>query len=165
MSNPASRHFWTQWRIVTLNTHNLICDFGKHDGTPWTRVPVSYLKWMLNQPTMDANKKAIADSELKRRGTVTPELDISGHAIDRASQHCLDLWEDDRQGDEGLHAWLVRKATKALRGKPDAKGRHAVDGMLFAFEEGSEWPVLKTVMRDHRAERYAGYDLTDADIY
>lgn len=130
-----------------INTHGLIVGFGKHKGQPWTRVPVSYLKWLVNEKT---NHAPIAEAELKRRGTTTPDLDISGHAVDRASQQCLDIWqrETDDGKDDGIHGWLAKKAAEALAlNDRDEKGRHRLDGMLFAFEMDGEWPVLKTVMR------------------
>ena len=132
--------------MAEINTHNLICDFGRHAGTLYTRVPVSYLKWMVNS---GHNKSEIAAAELKRRGTVTPELDVSGHAIDRASLSCRKIWHQTRHEEEGLHAWLVRMSTEAItKGDIDEKGRYHHNGMLFRFYNDGEWPVLKTVMRD-----------------
>lgn len=129
-----------------INTHNLICDFGKHKGQPYTRLPVSYLKWMINERHSKAD---IASAELERRGTTTPDLDISGHAIDRVSLSCRKIWHEDRAKDEGLHAWLVRVASEALELKSiDDKGRYHHKGMKFAFEQDGCWPVLKTVMRE-----------------
>lgn len=129
-----------------INTHNLICDFGKHKGQPYTRLPVSYLKWMINERH---SKSDIAVAELERRGTTTPDLDISGHAIDRASLSCRKIWHEDRAKDEGLHAWLIRVASEALELKKiDDKGRYRHKGMKFAFEQDGFWPVLKTVMRE-----------------
>ena len=32
-----------------INTHGLVCDFGRHKGIPYTRLPVSYLTWMVNR--------------------------------------------------------------------------------------------------------------------
>lgn len=127
-----------------MNTQNLVCEFGRHKGTLWTRVPVSYLKWLVNNKGTHSD---IAAAELARRGTTTPELDISGHAIDRASQRCLKIWEETRVDDEGLHSWLARVAKTALDWPPDEKGRHHLLGMVFCFEKDGNWPVLKTVRR------------------
>lgn len=89
---------------MAVNTHNLVVDFGRHKGQLWTRIPISYLKWLVNSRTQWAN---IAQSELDRRGVVTPdELEITGHALDRASLNCLKEWKKTRYRDEGLHAWL-----------------------------------------------------------
>ena len=126
-----------------MNTHGLVVDFGKYKGELYTRVPVSYLKWMVQS---GHSKSDIAVSELDRRGTVTPEIEVSGHAIDRASLHCLDIWKKTRNKDEGLHAWLCRKAVESRLSDPDSSGRYYCNGMCFVFEEG-KWPALKTVIR------------------
>ncbi len=127
-----------------INTHGLVCDFGRHKGALYTRMPVGYLKWMVNSRH---GKADIAAAELERRGTVTPDLDVSGHAIDRASLSCRKIWHTNRGENEGLHAWLVRVAREALdKNDIDAKGRYHHVGMRFAFELDGVWPVLKTVM-------------------
>ena len=131
--------------MTDINTHGIVCDFGRHKGELYTRLPIPYLKWMANS---DHSKKDIALAELKRRGTTTPDLEVSGHAIDRASLSCRKIWHESRGEDEGLHAWLVRMAQEALKdGNKDDKGRYLHNNMKFAFEEDGIWPVLKTVMR------------------
>ena len=141
------------------DTHNEIVDFGRHKGTCYTRLPVSYLKWMVN---ISHSRVELAAAELARRGTTTPELDVSGHALDRASLHCRDLWKETRklggpgQDPEGIHSWLCRMAADALKsGVRDNKDRLYYKGMIFAFEDQEElvWPVLKTVMREKRPIR------------
>ena len=128
-----------------INTHNLKCDFGKHKDELYTRIPVSYLKWMVNA---DHSKKEIAQAELDRRGTVTLDLDISGHAIDRASQHCLEIWQETSLEDEGLNAWLIRISKLALdEGEEIDDGKFRYSGMNFVFELDGVWPVLKTIVR------------------
>lgn len=129
--------------MTTLNTHNLVIDFGKHNGTLYTRVPVSYLKWMVQSRHSRAD---IARAELDRRGTVTPELEISGHAIDSASNRLLGVWTGTKNKDEGLHAWLCRTALEAFNsGQLDNGGCIIHMGIKWVFQPG-EWPVLKTVM-------------------
>jgi Putative quorum-sensing-regulated virulence factor len=138
---------------ITESTHHLICDFGKHKGVPYTRLPVSYLNWMVNAGHHCAD---VAKAELSRRGTTMPELEVSGHALDRASQYCLDFWMADTNtgATAGISSWLIALATQArVLGKPDLKGRIAYRGMLFAFVEDGCWPVLKTVMREKEHER------------
>lgn len=132
-----------------MDTHNLIVDFGKHSGERWTRVPVSYLKWMANEPSFADDKRAIANAELKRRGTVTPEIEVSGHAIDRASLQCRKIWHETALDEnEGLHAWLCRMATEARNhGETLESGKVKYQGMKFVFAEGELYPVLKTVTR------------------
>lgn len=129
---------------AAMNTHELVCDFGRHAGEPYTRLPVSYLRWMVNARHSRAD---IAEAELKRRGTVTPDIDITGHAIDRASQRCLDLWQKSRQGPEGLHAWLHRMAVAALEKPADVNGRHRCGEIIFVIDQAGCWPVVKTVLR------------------
>ena len=119
---------------------------GKHAGEPITRVPVSYLRWMVNVRHGDAD---VAAAEMKRRGTVVPTLEISGHAIDRASLLCRFAWHEHSNDGEGLHAWLVRASTDALeQGKkhPTEAGRISWLGLSWRFEMDCEWPVLKTVL-------------------
>ncbi|MGN2391244.1 putative quorum-sensing-regulated virulence factor [Pelomicrobium sp. G1] len=130
-----------------INTHNLICDFGRHAGVPYTRLPVSYLRWMVNS---GHPKATIAEAELKRRGTTFPRIDISGHAIDRASYCAMEAWIRTRLPNEGLHAWLVRVAQEARDRARVKKGRYHHLGLMFAFEEGEYWPVLLTVMREKK---------------
>ena len=122
---------------------NLV-DFGRHIDKPYTRVPVSYLLWMVN---ISHSRSDHAQEELTRRGTVLPDLDISGHALDRASLHCRKIWHEDRGPEEGLHAWLVRVAGEALETGEKKKDRYHWKGLKFVFEEDLSWPVLKTIMR------------------
>lgn len=128
-----------------MNTHDLICDFGRHKGARYTRLPVNYLKWMVNAEHQHAN---IAKAELERRGTPTPELDVSGHALDRASVDCLDIYRKTRNDNEGIYSWLCRVSVSALEMPMDSKGNYRYYGMVFAFERDVCWPVLKTVMRE-----------------
>jgi uncharacterized protein (DUF3820 family) len=127
-----------------LNTHGYEMRIGRHRGELITRVPVSYLKWMVRERHAEG---AYAAAELDRRGTVTPEIEVSGHAIDSASLRCRKIWHETRGEDEGLHAWLCRMAAAALAGgKPDGDKTY-FEGMLFAFDRDGEWPILKTIMR------------------
>lgn len=81
----------------------------------------------------------------------TPDIDISGHAIDSASMHCRKIWHLTRGSDEGLHAWLVRMAAEAIaKDERNSGGKLLHNGMKFAIEMDGAWPVLKTVMRDRK---------------
>lgn len=132
-----------------IDTHNLIVDFGKHKGERWTRLPVSYLRWLANQPldpAMGDKNKKIAQAELERRGTTVPtELEISGHAIDSASLRVRKIWHETRNQDEGLHSWLYRLGSLALK---EANGEEAIVylGIKWVFVYGDFYPTLKTVM-------------------
>lgn len=131
-----------------VDPHGKTISFGRHKGTRFTRLPISYLKWMVCQRTQ---AHEIAAAELKRREVVTPKVEISGHAIDRFSQKFLTVWEDWRltanhDTYEGLHAFLVRLAEEAAQRahfqRADVVQHH---GVLWVFELGGVWPVLKTV--------------------
>lgn len=120
-------------------------DFGRHKGTLWTRVPVSYLKWMVCAKHQQAPR---AQAELDRRGTTTPDLDVSNHAIDRASLRLRKRWHETRDADEGIASWLIRMATAARKDGARCGDRIHYNGICFVFEDASltAWPVLKTVM-------------------
>jgi len=127
-----------------MSTHGLIVEFGKHKGELYTRIPVSYLRWMVQCGHQESE---IARAELERRGTTLPTVEISGHAIDTASLRVRKIWHETRAENEGLNSWLIRMCNEALEeSEPDADNRVHYNGMRLVFESG-EWPVLKTVMR------------------
>lgn len=125
--------------MTEINTHNLIIDFGKHKGERWTRLPISYLHWLMNE--VGGEKGAIAKAELDRRGTTMPtSLVLSGHAIDRASQ-ITKQWEED-----GVYSWLQKIAEEALE-KANGATEVSYEGFKFAFVYGEYYPTLKTIMK------------------
>lgn len=127
-----------------IDTHHLVCDFGRFKDKLWTRIPVSYLKWLVNEGSKAA---PIALAELKRRGiSLTQEVDVSGHAIDRASQDLIGKWMETRLPNEGLHAWLCRMSVQARKHGREVDGKYEHAGMKFVFAECELWPVLTTVM-------------------
>lgn len=129
---------------MNIETAGLICGFGRHKGTLYTRLPISYLKWMVQ---VNHDRKDIAEAELDRRGTTTPTLEISFHAIDRASTRKLKIWEKTRKNGEGIASWLIRVAEEAYEKKSLNKRRqYKYMGMRFVFSEGGEWPTLVTIM-------------------
>jgi hypothetical protein len=134
-----------------MDTHGLRIEFGKHRGELVTRLPIGYLKWLINEGSDFA---AVAQAELDRRGITTPtELEVSIHAIDRASIRLRRFWKEMRQdGDEGLYSWLYRVASEALK---VANGQTRVDyaGMRFVFHYGECYPTLKTVMAGRKARQ------------
>lgn len=127
-----------------MNTHNLIVDFGKHKGERWTRIPISYLKWLINSGTQYSN---IAQAELDRRGITTPtDLEISGHALDSASLFCWKIWKETRLKEEGLHSWLSRAGTLALTdGKVTGEDKESREylGLRFVYTFGELYPHLR----------------------
>lgn len=134
------------------NTHNLTIEFGKHKGERWTRLPISYLKWMLNEMPKDSEAWSLADSELERRGDTMPkDVEISNHAIDKASLRVRKAWHNDRGQDEGLYSWLVRISTEALsekNGLNEQNERINWKGCKLVFTYGNYYPTLKTVLND-----------------
>lgn len=131
-----------------INTHGLRIETGKHAGELYTRLPVSYLRWMVN---VRHQCDDVAQAELDRRGTQNPDLDVSGHAVDRLSLDALWLWRADAAKGEGINAWLHRIAKAALHVEPCAPGKHVWGPLVLVFEEGTSWPVLKTVIYKPRA--------------
>lgn len=134
------------------DTHNLIVGFGKHKGERWTRVPISYLKWILNEMPETAEAHVIAKAELERRGDTMPKgIEISNHAIDKASLRVRKRWHEDRGQDEGLYSWLVRIGGEAL----ESVGGEQVErikfkGCVLVFTHGNHFPTIKTVMPDKK---------------
>ena len=131
--------------MEAINTHGLTIDFGMHEGELFTRLPVSYLRWMMNNTTPQCN---IAKAEFLRRGDTMPKIELSGHAIDSASIRVRKIWHETRLKDEGLYSWLQRVTLDAIRkGKILESGKIKYMGMKFVIVEGQEFPVLKTIMR------------------
>lgn len=124
---------------------------GKEPGMLITRVPTHYLVWMVNDRHHDA---ALARAELERRGTSYPEIEVSGHSVDRASLSCRHIWHQTRQEMEGLHSWLLRVSKEALATGITVLDRNNSEhdvtkvhlGMKFAFAQGEEFPKLKTII-------------------
>lgn len=134
--------------------HHKVVDFGKHKGELWTRVPVSYLNWLANQN--DGERGQMARLELQRRGTtINQEIELTGHAVDRASLRCARLWRKDihdMPNQPGIYSWLYQlslEAWKRVNPKPApgevTKIKHK--RITFVFQGGHYYPVLKSVMR------------------
>lgn len=131
-----------------INTHNVEITFGKHKGTLVTRLPVSYLKWMMNEAGMSEHWKKIAKSEFERRGDTMPTVELSGHAIDNASLRIRKIWHENRGQDEGLYTWLMRMTLEALeKGEKIGDDRYLYLDVKWVIVKGAEFPLLKTVMR------------------
>lgn len=136
----------TKERLIDLHSYEMKA--GKHRGVRIVNVPVSYLLWMVG---VNHSESLIAKAELDRRGTVVPDVEISGHAIDRASLLCRKTWHQDKGENEGIHAWLVRVAGEALRiGERRNNGKIYWKGMKFKFTADTKWPVLLTILPSGR---------------
>lgn len=127
-----------------MNTEGVTIKFGKHKGELFTRLPPGYLRWMVQNETTDHQ---IARAELERRGDAAEfDIEISAHAIDRASLRLLPLYERTRKNqNEGLHTWLQRNALDA---HALADGADTVEhmGVKWVFAELVACPVLKSVI-------------------
>jgi hypothetical protein len=129
----------------SINPHGQTLSFGKHKGELITRVPISYLRWMINQKT---KQWELAKAEFERRGDTMPLVELSGHAIDNASIRCRKIWHETKREDEGLYTWLQRVTLEALElGEKLENGKIRYLEMKFVIEQGAEFPCLKTIMR------------------
>ena len=141
--------------------HGKRIQFGKYAGERWTRIPLGYIKHLANSGFGEPQQ--FAQLELKRRGYLwTPEVEITGHAIDRASIKLRMNWMATRESpEEGLHTWLARVAGQAYasHGAPELRETEEpydittfYQGMKLIFTVGYHAPVLKTIMpkEDHR---------------
>jgi hypothetical protein len=131
--------------VTNINPHGQTIEFGKHKGELFTRLPVSYLKWMINEGTKQSD---VAKAEFARRGDTMPEVELSGHAIDNASLRVRKIWHETRGQDEGLYSWLQRITLEALKnGEQKGDDAYVYQGMKLIICEGAEFPTLKTIMR------------------
>lgn len=132
-----------------IDTTNLVVGFGKHKGELWTRLPVSYLRWLANE---SEQYRDLALSELQRRGTLLDRsVELSQHSIDRASLFCRKVWHQTKVSDkEGLYTWLHRVATEALTKLETGEGEVMHLGCKFAFTRGDYYPVLKTIINKNK---------------
>lgn len=113
-----------------------------------TRVPLDYLRWMVG---VDHQEAAYARAELERRGADLPEVEVSFHALDRASLRVRPLWHATRKPAEGLGRWLHRVLVEALEfGDRRPSGKIYYGGMKLAVAEDGAWPVLASVMMQGR---------------
>lgn len=135
----------------SINTHNLIVDFGRYRGERWTRLPLEYLRWLGNQ---ESHNSEIARAEMERRGSVVDmEVEISSHAIDRASEKHLDKWLKEKHMLGGIHHWLhfraclARDKSKTRQYKNVGQKYKVTDnGMKFLFEKGKLYDKLVSIM-------------------
>lgn len=134
------------------NTHHKTISYGKHEGELFTRIPASYLRWMVNE---GAKEWHFAQAELDRRGTTLPDIEVSRHAIDRASLRCLQIWNASALNtDEGLLSWIERMGQEAIEADPkNTSGTYRYNptgaehyGLQIIIEHGEQYPIVKTIM-------------------
>lgn len=129
-----------------MSTPEFRLPMGKYKGTLITRVPPGYLKWMISSNHSLAEK---AKQELHRRGTIEPNIEVTSHAIDRASLRCFDIYVANRKEGEGLASWMARVGELALDamegGAITENMRVDFDGITWVFDMKFVVPVLKSV--------------------
>jgi len=131
-----------------IDTNGWIMPSGKHKGIPIRRVPIGYLLWMVRT---GHDLAYMAQAEIERRGTKTPDVEVSAHAIDRASLLLTDYWPRLSRDDEGLYTWLARMTVEAIQhGRKDRSGKIIYQGMKLAIGDDGAWPVLVTIMPERR---------------
>lgn len=127
-----------------------ILQFGKYKGKRIDQVPMSYLRWILTQKFGSEIEK-YAREKVSRNNTITDNLDVTRHAIDKFSLLFLDTWEER---NIGLGSYVTRKALEANeKGKDISKHRHENDerimeweGIRYVFNNDSNFITLITVM-------------------
>jgi hypothetical protein len=100
---------------------------------------------MINENTPQAD---IAKAEFERRGDTMPKIELTGHAIDRASLKVLTIWYKTRNKNEGFYSWLQRMTLEAIAQGAQIGDRIHYKGMKFCVVKGNEFPTLKTIMRN-----------------
>lgn len=151
-----------------IDTAGARVPFGKHRGELVTRVPFQYLRWAVNnlvhhQITLrDGNTVPFhmaASAEIERRGDRASGIEISGHAIDRASLRALQYWVETARPDEGLYSWLERRAIEVYENAQQHKEGYVIkehnkdrmrvahDGIDWMFQVDLLLPVLLTLTK------------------
>lgn len=130
--------------MTQIDTEHFVMPMGKYAGTRVQRIPRSYLEWMVQ---VRHDLAGVAKAELDRRGSKVPEMDLSPHAVDRASQRLLSRWyKDCKASGEGLHSWLSRKAREAYELILDGSDTIVYEGVKYVFQADGAFPSLKSVM-------------------
>lgn len=118
---------------------------GKYKGCLITRVPPRYLRWMVSSGHI---LMSFAKQELERRGTEESNIEITSHAVDRASCRLMDKYMAEAGADEGINTWLAKKAEEALNdydGELKDNIQVLYEGVTYAFEMKFVLPVLMSV--------------------
>lgn len=132
--------------------HNRKINFGKHKGELWTRIPLSYLRWCVNENVHEEEARA----ELERRGSSElPKLELSNHAIDRASLRLRKMWYQDTNKNVGLWTWLHGLANEAYEKGKVIEENNEIKKVIFRkikmhFSKGACYPTLLTVINKNK---------------
>lgn len=123
---------------------------GQYAGTLITQVPEGYLRTVVRRGLSEQQHAVL---ELERRGCFESRVDVTAHAVNRASQRLLKVWRKTRNGDEGIYAWLARMSERAILHHGKADGRLSLDGVVYDFISTCGVPTLRSVWRDDHANR------------
>ena len=120
--------------------------FGPYKGTLWNRVPIHYLKEIVDTQPEDTTIWWQAKKQLEKRAVSTEkQMDISRHAINRMSTRFLDEYISKRKelprGDhEGIVDYTNRLAWDAIKDGtilPDTE-----DGIMIEYQN-KKWKFVR----------------------
>ena len=86
-------------------------------------------------------------------------VNISYHAIDRASLRCIDLWENDRKENEGIVTWLQRISNEVAEKNHlmfktmDIKFKMVHKKVRLYFDNTQNKAVLTTVYNNSKEKK------------
>jgi hypothetical protein len=128
-----------------LMSENFRLPTGKFRGVLITRVPPGYLRWMISSGHV---LWEFAKKELDRRGSEELNIEVTAHAIDRASCRLIDKFMAEASPQEGIWTWLAKKAEEALA-KYDGMLQDNIqvlhEEVVYVFEMKFVVPVLTSV--------------------
>lgn len=126
---------------------------GRFKGVAITRTPLKYLQWADRNMEEHLSKKA--REEIERRGVPQRTLEVSDHAIDKASTRFCQIWQAETCMSVGLLTWLSKRAEQALESVPartDEKMKISHAGIVFVFDLSTTVPFLISVWWDGDVE-------------
>lgn len=118
---------------------------GRYRGIALEKLPPGYLRRIGNSRHPQS---AVCRDEMRRRGMPVYGVEVTAHAVDRASLRLPAIFLKHRTSGEGLSSWLGRIAEEALKTvKPDGKYYIRVPyiEVIWAFDLRFEVPVLMSV--------------------
>jgi hypothetical protein len=128
-----------------MASHDTTCAVeGRYKGVPYGRVPVQYLRWVVREKPRGWE---VAKAELDRRGDDLRDglVDISMHAINRASVRFLNKYRKDRQTDEGIVQWLSRVVEAGVRARMKGGKRPPGHEEQWELYDGNMCLVVKFI--------------------
>lgn len=139
-----------------------VMEVGQYAGIPVDQLPLSYLRWLVNQNFPKEITEA-AMEKLKKSDYNDTNLDVTRHAIDMFSKRFLFRWiqKENIRGDagDGVATYLAKTADEAWqKGEDVSKKRFEndntiklYDDILWVFKLNPQFPEyrqLVTVMEN-----------------